>query len=161
MGWVASLGVDYVSCLLGLRPCSITFFGQVDSPGGRSKKATWAPLVANGPPISMSTCPFDAPGGFWADRSSWQLKRRFCLARWRRSRQPRLPFQISYSSEFCQQFKPPGQSTWANSTSTYRFEGGVLVEQRHNRRTATRPGRSILPIFNTFSQSRDLIRLQP
>ena len=31
------------------------FFGQVDLPGGRSKKATWAHLVANGPPISMST----------------------------------------------------------------------------------------------------------
>jgi hypothetical protein len=43
-----------VSCVF-FRVRSITFLARWTPPGGCSKKATWADLVANGPPISIST----------------------------------------------------------------------------------------------------------
>ena len=52
----------------------------------------WVEVWYRRPPsVTTPSCtPFDAPGGFWVDWPSWQLKRRSDLARWRRSRQPRL-----------------------------------------------------------------------
>ena len=121
--------------------------GALKKPPG----STWADLVANGPPISIST--------WWmlsVRHPRWILGRLAVLATEKEVPPGQveafaptaiaLPNLVTYSSEFCQQFKPPGQSTWANSTSAYRFEEGYLWNP-------TQPGRSIPPsmIFLTHS----------
>ena len=60
-----------------------------------------------------------------------------------------------YSGEFCQQFKPPWQSTWANFIWTCCFEGG----SRWNTDTTWLIDSALLrDFFNPFSLSRDPIR---